>query len=457
MCPRGRGMAPRKELPLTLDTEELLVHYLTDGIRENHKHHVGIELEFPMITTDGRLFNVNTARRALAAAEEIGFAPLRAAHDGTPLAVRDGDKNVLTFDTCYENMEFASASAPSLWPLYRRFRETLAAVQKELLKGGHCLLGVGYNPFLAKTQNPHMIESELTLAIAEYFRHHAGKRRYDKDFYCYISSEQIHFNTTPEELPLIFEFFTRIDWLNMLLFADSPALIAGKKYLCARNELYMRSSFRELGLVGAQALGPRTAEEIAKTYENICLFMHERDGKLSVFPPVAVRDYFASPEAREEDIHHLDLERNIVTTSYGTVEYRVLCAQPFDRCFTPSAFNLGLRTVLPEALALARDFDARHDMPAPNERNREASTGVCAFSDIKDTLSYAREMLRLSQKGLRERGFGEEAMLAPLQSGENLLVSPAARLMRMEKEMGERPAYLTRAALGAGFTEPTVP
>ena len=437
-----------------MDVDRLLYRYLTEGIRNNHKHHVGIELEFPLTAMPGKAFDPAAAHAMMDALQPLGYGVSRKGANGAPLAMQDTAGNVFTFDTCLENVEFASASAPSFWPLYTRFRETLAAAQAALVKSNHCLLGVGFNPFLAKGQNPHLIERELTLAIAEYFQHHRMKRRYVKDFYCVISSEQVHFNTTVEELPLLFELFTRLDWLNIILFADSPARLNGRHFLCVRNELYMQSSFRDIGLVGAQPLGPKTAEEIAHGYGDACIFMRRRNGAAEIFDPVPVRTYFTRPDAQEEDIRSLDLERNIVTTSYGTVEYRMLCAQPFAQAFTPSAFNLGLRVAIDEALTLARDFDGRHSAPKPNERNRQASLGVCSFADTADVLGFARELLRLSRYGLRKRGFGEEAMLAPLENRLTLLDSPAVVLLREEKAHGEQRAFMSRAELGEGFSPP---
>ena len=216
----------------------------------------------------------------------------------------------------------------------------------------------------------------------------------------------------------------------------------------------MRSSFKQIGLVGAQQLGLTSAEEIAHSYEDICLFMRRRDGVLSVFEPTPVREYFKRADALAEDIHQLDLERNIVTTSYGTVEYRILCAQPFGSAFTPSAFNIGLRTVLQETLTLARHFDLHHTMPAPNERNRQASLGSCAFASTEDTLHYARELLALAKKGLKQRGYGEEAMLASLDCRMTPLDSPAQWLLREEKAHGEYQALMARAELGTAFKAP---
>lgn len=212
----------------------------------------------------------------------------------------------------------------------------------------------------------------------------------------------------------------------------------------------MRSSFRKLGLVGEQELGCHTVEDIAKSYRKLGLFMRTRDGKTEVFAPVTVEEYFTDPRygAIAEDIHSLDIERNIVTTAYGTVEYRVLCAQPFDEAFGPSAFNLGLRMRLEETLELTRAFDKRFSLPQPNVRCEQASLGNAAFAPRGEIESYAKELLALSRKGLEDRGFGEEAFLSALEKRSSILCSPAQRLMAQERRIGLKPALLERARLG---------
>ncbi len=428
-----------------MDTDKLLYSYLTDGIRRNHHHRVGVELEYPLVAINGGEIDLAVVPAIFSALEPLGFHIKRRAADGSPLAAEDASGHTFTFDTCYENVEFASAPALTFWPIYERFHAALEAVQSALSPLGCALLGIGHNPLLT---HPHMIESELTLAIAEYLKEHQKPHRASKDFYCMVSSEQVHFNTAPAELPRLMEAFTRLDWLNILLFSDSPAQVEGERYLCARNELYMRSSLAPLGLVGAFPLGLRSAEEIARSYGELGLFMRRRGGRLEVFDPEPVRAYFQRPDTQPEDIRCLDLERNIVTTAYGTVEYRVLCAQPFDEAFAPSAFNYGLRVKLEQTLALARDFDARFGLPAPDERNHLASRGVPAFAPKQAILDYAACLLALSREGLRSRGHGEEKLLLPLERREKLTDSPAARLLRDERLHGAHAALMKRAEIG---------
>ncbi|MEG0900593.1 MAG: hypothetical protein RSG96_00610 [Clostridia bacterium] len=435
-----------------MDVDKLLYHYITDGISHNTKKHVGLELEFPIVALDGGSVRIPALRGMLAALEPLGYHIAAVSDGGIPICARDEQGNAVTFDTCYENMEYVSASAPSLPPIYRRFRETLLAVQSALHHHGHQVLGIGYNPMM-ENHAPHLLQSELTLAIDRFFRSRAGVIARYRDFYCSISSEQVHFNTNVQELPLLFEAFTRLDWLNILLFSDSPATLAQGKFLCARNELYMRSGFHALGLVGAQELDVRTIEDIVRSYRRLGLFVRRRGGHSEVVAPVPVEEYFTQPRyhAQEEDIHCLDIERNLVTTAYGTVEYRVLCAQPFSDAFVPSAFNLGLREMLPEVLALARAFDERHALPAPNLRNEAASRGVPTFAPHEAMEAYALSLLALSRQGLERRGFGEEAFLAPLDARNAIFDSPAVCHLRDIHALGARAALLKRADTGTAL------
>ena len=430
-----------------MDAESLVYHYLVDGINKNHNNHVGIELEFPLARVTGEPWSPEILPVFFEALKPLGFTVNRRASDGSPLAATDAQHNCFTFDTCYENVEFAMASAKSLLTIRQRFEELRAALYRALEPYGYRILGVGYNPFVMR-HRPHLLENELTEAIAEYIRTHPTEnRRHPKDFYCAISSEQVHFNTTEEELPLIFEAFTRLDWVNLLLFADSPMTLDEKHYLCGRNELYLRSPLRELGLVGAQALGPVTAQEMARTYLDKGMFMRKRDGRTELFPPVSVRDYFTEPRygAIPEDVQWLDLGgNNILTTRYGTVEYRVLCTQPFSSVFTPSAFNLGLRVMLAEVLELMRGFDATHEMPEPDVRTRMASRGIPAFTDRKEVRELTEKLVALSEAGLRKRGLGEEILLQPLTNRKDWLDSPAVLLSREERTEGQFHAWMAR-------------
>lgn len=430
-----------------MDVDRLLSDYLIHGVVKNHKKHVGMELEFPIVNLTGGPVPMDALRAMFAALEEAGCRVERRSPEGMPLSAEDGEGNTITFDTCYENLEYVTNNLPSMPPLYRQFRHWLRRAQGALESEGCALLGVAYNPLL-ENHWPRILPDARTRALNAWLC--SEGRGVRGDFFCCISSEQVHFNLDAQELPTLFETFARLDWLNILLFSNSPGHVDGREYMCMRNELYLRSVFGGLGLTGCQDIRARTLEDVARSYRGMKQFLRQRDGKLESFPATPVEEYYADARCGvlPEDLLELEVERNILTTPYGTAEYRVLCAQPFDESFCPSAFNEGLRVMLPETLRLARAFDEKYALPQPNVRCEMASRGDIAFVARDAIESYADDLLALSRKGLARRGYGEEAFLGPLEKRPALLENPARRLAAQIREKGLRPAVLARRELG---------
>lgn len=429
------------------DIDGLLTRYLTEGIAANKKNHVGLELEFPILRVRGGPIDMEVIRGLFPALAGIGFDRQSFAGE-LPLKALDGQGNAVTFDTCYAVLEYVTTSAPDMVRLYRRFYQALEAVQGYLRAHGHMLCGLGFNPTEGAPLAPK-VPADLTLAIGQVLAHgYAGARAKYLDFYVRIASEQIHFNTTPQELPTLMRMLTYADLANMLLFSNSPARLGGLDYLCMRHRLYRSSRLNALGMTGAQPLWARSLEDYVREYRKICMFSRHRDGQRQVFQPVPFEDYFSDPayEAREEDIWDFDIERNVVTTRYGTVEYRTLCAQSFGEAFMPSAFTLGLRERLDDALALCQNFYQAHGMQDANQLlDRAALSGDVAGVDEAELEGWLRALLELSLEGLKSRGWGEEAFLAPLLARSRMLDCPARRFVRTARREGLPQALEQRA------------
>ena len=148
------------------------------------------------------------------------------------------------------------------------------------------------------------------------------------------------------------------------------------------------------------------------------------------FEPIRAKDYLNKPAIQAWSIHGKEVsiqpsEDDFQThrsyqfqdlTTRGTVEFRSVCTQPFSATFAPAALHLGLLVNL-EALesilkgtSLFEVFD--YDYPRIG----------CLFSkkkisktDLKLILPLTETLLTCAEDGLKNRGFGEEVYLAPLQ------------------------------------------
>lgn len=414
-----------------LQTDDLLRRYLLGGIENNrNQNHVGIELEYPLLHGRGKRVRPDVLVELFRRIADIGFDKQTFSSQGLPIRARDERGNVLTFDTCYDNLEYVAAHNPSMLPMYHRWREALCVTQACLMEHDHALCGMGRHPY-PFVGNTRQVEVDLTRAIRQFLENETNRasRSQHLDFYEFISSEQVHFNTTAENLPRLLHVLTSLDFVNVLLFADSPMTIGGHSYLCGRNELYCSSEFYKMGLAGAQSLSARTMDDLVDEYRKACMFQRHRDGRAEVFPPVPFETYFSDPAygAREEDIRDFDMARNAITTSYGTVEYRPICSQPFGQAFTPSAFNVGLIACIEDTQALCDAFYAQYDLYDENILVRQAAqNGHLRQIPEAQTDALLAQLLEISKRGLIKRGYGEEAFLAPLENRARLRDNPAS-------------------------------
>ena len=103
-------------------------------------------------------------------------------------------------------------------------------------------------------------------------------------------------------------------------------------------------------------------------------------------------------------------------TTRGTVEFRSVCTQPFSATFAPVALHLGLLVNLEtlESILKGTSLFEVFDYDYPRIR--------CLFSkkkisktDLKLILPLTEALLTCAEDGLKNRGFGEEVYLAPLQ------------------------------------------
>jgi gamma-glutamylcysteine synthetase len=405
-----------------MDVDALLKRYLTERVEENKKRHVGMEMELPLIRQDDGAPDMRVIRKMFEMLRREGFEKQTFAPDGDPISATDTNGNKVTFDTSYATLEYVTTSAPSMIGLYQRYFMALRAMQHFLQNEGHALLGIGLNPSPGAME-AKLINVDLTLSIRKFL----GAR----DFYRVIASEQVHFNTCAAELARLINVFTHVDVANVVLFANSPALLHGKHLLCARHALYRRSRFSELGLTGAQPLDAKDVDALIREYRKLKMFRRMRGGISELIEPTTIEEYFGNPihGAIEDDIWSFDIERNIITTNYGTVEYRTLCTQPFGEQCMPSAFCLGLRQDLDALADVCGEFYKKHDLPQDENALIAMAERDGKLEDVSEPAmaQWLKALLDLSIKGLKKRGYGEEAFLAPLIARKNIAESPAKR------------------------------
>lgn len=148
------------------------------------------------------------------------------------------------------------------------------------------------------------------------------------------------------------------------------------------------------------------------------------------FEPIRAKDYLNKPAIQAWSIHGKEVsiqpsEDDFQThrsyqfqdlTTRGTVEFRSVCTQPFSATFVPAALHLGLLVNLEalESILKGTSLFEVFDYDYPRIRCLFLKKKI-SKTDLKLILPLTEALLTCAEDGLKNRGFGEEVYLAPLQ------------------------------------------
>ncbi len=372
---------------------------------------IGAELEFPLVKIGGGDIDPAYAAGITEHFLARGWRVALRGVGGEPLFIENGAGDCLSFDNSYNNFEFSLNHSDSLTDLEARFREYLGPVQEYFRAGGIELRGRGTNPNMPGLSVFHV--PFATYNMVQAYLRTGGE---NPDFPAFLSSVQTHLDVALTDLPAAYTLFARLDFLRAMLFANSPDW-EGRGWRLFRDHLWESSAFGLCPNITGKVDGEfEDVESLADYFLQKGLFNRIRDGKYEIFPPVSIKEYFENPAhgARPEDIDCYLSFKSVELTCRGTLEVRGDCAQPFDRAFGPSAFNLGVLCARDGAKKLTDEFFRRNGITASNTELRNI---VCEGRDLEliaplpELERFRDDMTNLARDALAKRGKGEEKLL----------------------------------------------
>ncbi len=402
---------------------------------------IGVEIEMPVVNLSEEPVD---ERVALAAAEtfaaHFGFQITGRGADGNFTSAKDSATgDILSFDCCYSNLELSFGKAAGLLEIKERFERYVRFLNSILGKSGYILTGMGINPNVNINRN-QPIQNERYRMLYHYL--HSYPQHTDEvtmrfhqrpDFGTFTSASQVQLDVGFDDLTDVINVFGLLEPYKSLLFANSY-LPDYPDYLCVRNMLWERSM---------QGYNPHNVgmfeKEIATVGELIdyigtqSIYCTMRDGKYIDFTPVPVDQYFSLETVEGEyfdgeryqrivfrpeigDLEYLRTFKFEDLTFRGTIEYRSSCCQPFSEALTVAAFHTGLKERLPELKELLEKDTViyTHGFNAAELQKLLSKRTKPYF--IQDALIEHQLIciLDLAADGLKQRGMGEESLLAPL-------------------------------------------
>jgi gamma-glutamylcysteine synthetase len=381
---------------------------------------VGVELEYPVVDEHG--------------------------HPAEPARVTDAvarSGSVVTTDMGSSTLEARVGPVSDLHVLDKQITGLISDLSARLGAAGCRLLGYGLQP-AAGTADVPIAPGERYRQLYDGSMPAPDGTRWGS-LLCLSASSQVHVDVSAAEAASVTGALNRTAALRIALMANSPwsARLPGAGQ--ARRELFYDRVFasrpRRWGILPPS----ETLEDHARTLLATEAFLVSRDGRvLRIEDILSWADLLHSGrlitawdvdggEHRlrprvTDPLEHIGAIWSCtrLAPAYGTVEDRVVCAQPPGEQTANAALVLGLVEQAGELSELADAHPLRSWVDA---RVDACCHGFSAQVGTVPVAALVEKMLAIAERGLSARGLAEESFLAPLRERLALGENPATRVL----------------------------
>ena len=416
--------------------KELLKQRYYEPIKEQPELFVGIELEYPVVNLSGNATDVSLTKRLLAyLLDNFDFQADKYDSDNNPIQLIDeASGDMILFEVSYNTIEFAFAKAERISEVEERLDAYLSMIQPYLQNDNHELQGWGVNPNWAKNDN-RPVKSPRYEMLMDFLE--LSKAKNDSFFHDYpeygsfICGSQVQLDVSKTSYLRVLNAFNQIEGPKAVLFANSEFWGSDWDLALSRDVFWensMHGVFEENAGVFPKVF--KSEDDYFSYLSETAIFTAKRGDETYYFEPIRAKDYLSTPSVKARSIHgevvtiepseedfktHRSYQFQDLTTR-GTVEFRSVCTQPFSATFASAALHLGLLVNLETLESILKDTSLFEVFDYDYPRIR------CLFSkkeiskdDFKLILPLTEALLTCAEDGLKNRGFGEEVYLAPLQ------------------------------------------
>ena len=423
-----------KEKSQALSQQLLAKRYLVT-LKDNPEQYIGVELEFPIVNTMGNKTDVLVTKALFKYLQEVDeFKAIKLDDDGKPVQLQHKrNKDQIVFELSYNTIEFAFEKTKTIQEVESRFHHYLGIIQPFLRERQHQIEGSGIHPYWRINDNQPVKIDRYKMLIR--FLQLSGQEPNNRfhhypDYGTFICGNQVQLDVSRSNYLEIINAMNKVEPAKAYLFANS--IFDGENW----NTKISRDIFWEESMhgyyqenVGVNPKAFINEQDFLDYLAKTALFYVYREDEILYFEPIRVEDYLAKEKIvayhldgtrqeikpQEEDIkNHRSYHFQDLTTR-GTIEYRSVCTQPLNKTFAPIAFHVGLHhniKELDEYLAQNIVFDFSKENL--KQLRRQYSKKNLTESELEKIKQYSLDLLKISRRGLIDRGNNEEEYLVEL-------------------------------------------
>lgn len=409
---------------------KLLKEKYLSNMKEDSELFVGVELEFPIVETNGNKTNIEVTKNLFRTLANLSdFEVEKIDDEQNPIQlIYCSSKDRILFELSYNTIEFAFERARSINEVAKRFEAYLKIIQPILQENNHEIQGHGIHPLWQENDNSPVKIERYKMLMAFLAMNGTGMKTHSYPSYgAFICGNQVQLDVRRDNYLRIINAFNKIEAAKAYLFSNSEFSAEAWDTKIARDifwEESLHGYYKEN--VGIYPKDYQSEEEFFNNLARTAIFTATREGKSYYFKPIRVEDYLDQKEITaytadgnekiikpvKEDLKQHRSYQFQDLTARGTVEFRSVCTQPLETTFAPIAFELGLFVELEKLENFLEDSSFFKNEEQDYRKLRKKYSKKILSKEEKEAIqSFSKDLLDIAEAGLMKRGYGEEKFL----------------------------------------------
>ena len=409
---------------------KLLKEKYLSNMKEDSELFVGVELEFPIVETNGNKTNIEVTKNLFRTLANLSdFEVEKIDDDQNPIQlVHCSSEDRILFELSYNTIEFAFERAHSINEVAKRFEAYLKIIQPILQENNHEIQGHGIHPLWKENDNSPVKIERYKMLIAFLAMNGTGMKTHSYPSYgAFICGNQVQLDVRRDNYLRIINAFNKIEAAKAYLFSNSEFSEEVWDTKIARDifwEESLHGYYKEN--VGIYPKDYQSEQEFFNNLARTAIFTATRGSKSYYFKPIRVEDYLDQKEITaytadgnekiinpvKEDLKQHRSYQFQDLTARGTVEFRSVCTQPLETTFAPIAFELGLFVELEKLENYLEDSSYFKNEEQDYRKLRKKYSKKILSKEEKEAIqSFSKDLLDIAEAGLMKRGYGEEKFL----------------------------------------------
>ena len=409
---------------------KLLKEKYLSNMKEDSELFVGVELEFPIVETNGNKTNIEVTKNLFRTLANLSdFEVEKIDDEQNPIQlIHCSSKDRILFELSYNTIEFAFERARSINDVAKRFEDYLKIIQPILQENNHEIQGHGIHPLWKENDNSPVKIERYKMLMAFLAMNGTGMKTHSYPSYgAFICGNQVQLDVRRDNYIRIINAFNKIEAAKAYLFSNSEFSAEVWDTKIARDifwEESLHGYYKEN--VGIYPKDYQSEEEFFNNLARTAIFTATREGKSYYFKPIRVEDYLDQKEITaytadgnekiikpvKEDLKQHRSYQFQDLTARGTVEFRSVCTQPLETTFAPIAFELGLFVELEKLENFLEDSSFFKNEEQDYRKLRKKYSKKILSKEEKEAIqSFSKDLLDIAEAGLMKRGYGEEKFL----------------------------------------------